>query len=500
MNKGKVFLVGAGPGDHRLLTYKGWEILQKADIVLYDRLVNPSLISLIPPSVEKLYVGKAPGNHSYSQAEINDLIINNADKGKTVVRLKGGDPFIFGRGGEEAVELAENNIDYEIIPGITSVIGVPSYAGIPVTHRGKSSSFHVFTGHSVDTLNFENIANLEGTLIFVMGLRNLSDITKNLLEQGVSPHKKAAVIRYGTTSDQQLVKGQLENIADRVENNHLTPPAIIVIGQVVGLQEKINWFNNNSLSGKRIMVTRPYEQQQQLGRLIEKKGGEVLYYPTIKIEGPIVNDEVLNCVKSIEKYDWIFLTSPNGVKYLFEIFKKTNIDLRELSSVKFAVIGPGTRSALKNQGIIADFMPEKYTTDFLGREFINLNELNQKILLPRSNLAEKKLIKKLQENGHQPKNIYIYKTCKTEGNDENLLSHLEERSLDLITFTSPSTVSFLAEKMGVKVDKIRNIPAVCIGPVTAGAAEDYGFNVIRKAEDHTIPGLMEVIEECFAAN
>ncbi len=498
MNKGKVFLVGAGPGDYRLITSRGLTELKKADIIYYDRLVNPSLLSLVPPSVEKVYVGKAPGNHSCTQKQINELLVKKAKKGKRVVRLKGGDPFVFGRGGEEALKLAENNIDFEIIPGISSVIGAPAYAGIPVTHRNLSSSFHVYTGHNINQLNFDVISKLKGTLIFVMGLKNLDSITDKLLAKGINPQKKVAVIYYGTTSDQKVIKGNINNINKKVSKREVTPPVIIIIGEVIGLTEKLKWYNKKTFSKKRVMVTRPFNQQQELGARLEKSGFEVFYYPVIKVTGPVINENVNEELSSLNKYDWIFLTSPNGVEYLFDIFYKMDIDLRELSSIKFAVIGSGTEKALKNRGINADFVPDKFTTVSLGQEFIEYAKTSQTILLTRSNLAEKELVDILQEGDHQPQDINIYKTKKLKGNKQLLSSNLRERNLDLITFTSPSTVRSFAEKLkGNYKKEIKNIPVICIGPVTANEAVKYDFKVVKIASPYTISGLVAAVENYF---
>jgi len=494
MKQGKVFLVGAGPGDYRLITSRGLTELKNADIIYYDRLVNPSILSLVPSSIKKVYVGKAPGNHHFTQKEINELLIKKAKEGKRIVRLKGGDPFVFGRGGEEAVKLAENDIDFEIIPGITSVIGAPAYAGIPVTHRNKSSSFHVYTGHSIDKLDFDNLSQLKGTMIFVMGLKNLENITGNLIAKGVSPGKDIAVIYYGTTGDQKTVRGKLNTIVNKVTAENIEPPVIIIIGEVVELADSLKWFDQKPLSQKRVMVTRPFGQQQELGRELEKIGIEVFYYPVINITGPVINEQVKKALNSIKKYDWIFLTSPNGVKYLFKLFKKMNIDLRELSSVKFAVIGSGTKKVLKEKGINADFIPDKFTTNSFGREFVKKEKNPQKIILTRSNLAEKRLVDILKKGGQQPLDINIYKTNKIKDNKQLLLTGLKERTLDLITFTSPSTVRYFAENLSRDFkNKIKKIPVICIGPVTAKEANNYGFKVEKIASPHTISGLVDVI-------
>ncbi|MFW6270607.1 MAG: uroporphyrinogen-III C-methyltransferase [Bacillota bacterium] len=496
--KGKVFLVGAGPGDYRLITSRGENILNKADIIFYDRLVNPSLLALIPPEIEKIYVGKSRNKHSCSQSEINQMLTAEAKKGKIVVRLKGGDPFVFGRGGEEALHFTQSGIEFEIIPGISSVIGAAAYAGIPVTHRGISSSFHVFTGHSLKRLDFKNMAEMDGTLIIVMGLKNLGEIAKNLCEKGLSSQKPVAVIRYGTTADQKVVTGNLSSIEDKVKSQGITPPVLTVIGEVVNLRQKINWFEQKSLSGRRIMITRPYGQQKKIEQMIENQGAEVLHFPSIEIQGPVLNNEVKKAVNNLKKYDWILFTSRNGVKYWFQLLQKENIDIRELIGIKFGVIGPGTGSALKKRGIYPEFMPSRYTTSVMTDEFIGLNHNKSKsVLLPRADIASPGLATNLRETGYDITNISIYKTIKPGVEQEPIISHLEERSLELITFTSSSTVNNLVEIFKENIDNIKDIPVACIGPVTASTARKHGFDVIIEAEEHTIPGLVNSIKKYY---
>ncbi len=494
----KVYLVGAGPGDYRLITQRGLNLLKEADVIFYDRLVNPSLLAFIPPDIEKIYVGKSRGEHSFSQSEINEILVKEAKKDRKVVRLKGGDPFVFGRGGEEALTFKEAGVEFEIVPGISSVIAAATYAGIPVTHRGISSSFHVFTGHNPDRLDFTSMDSLTGTIIIVMGLKNLERITSGLMENGQDEDRPVAVVHYGTTSNQQVISGKLKDIAARVREKEIKPPVLTIIGEVVNLRDKISWFNQGPLAGKRIMITRPWGQHEGFGNLIEDLGGEILYYPTIEIKGPVINEEVRNTLASPERYEWIFFTSKNGVNYFFQALKLFNLDIRRFSHIKFGVIGNATGSTLQEHGIKPDYMPVSFTTAEMVDGFLEKIRGEKSILLPRADIATEEMVVRLEKAGHRVKNISIYRTVLPVAFDgEYLCSHIKERSLDLLTFTSPSTVRNLYMILEDEIEKIREIPAACIGPVTAREAEKLGFRVEIAAEEHSIKGLVEAIKGYF---
>lgn len=490
--EGCVYLVGAGPGDYRLITYKGMELFTEADVVLYDRLVNPSLLAFIPPEVEKIYVGKARGNHTLKQEQINELLIEKASQGKVVVRLKGGDPFVFGRGGEEALILEKAGIDYQIVPGISSIIAAATYAGIPITHRDYSSSFHVFTAHNPEGLSFERMARMKGTIILVMGLKKLGAITSSLIEHGYPAQKPAVVIYYGTTSNQVVVDGTVKTIVGKVSDEQISPPVLIVIGDVVKLRNSLQWYPpRGELAGKRIMVTRPREQKDEMGRMIENLGGEVLYCPTIEIKGPLINEEIRVSFSQIERYDWIFFTSANGVRYFFEIFRSQGLDIRDISDVKFAVIGPATKKKLSEYGIIADLIPDNYSTDSMVNEFIEKE--TSKLLLPRADIAGEEMRIRLEKAGHEVDNISIYKTIVPDIKKESFMQIFTERDVDIITFTSSSTVNYLQKILGKDIAILKDIPAACIGPVTADAARKLGFNVKGVAKEFTAEGLVEAL-------
>ncbi len=496
--KGTVYLVGAGPGDDRLITDWGLDILKKADLVFYDRLVNPSLLSFTKEDAEIVYVGKAPNNHFYTQEEINSRLVNSVKEGKIVIRLKGGDPYVFGRGGEEALELLEAGIDFKVIPGITSVMAAASYAGIPLTHRGLSSSFHVFSGHDMEKLDFENIASLTGTLVFVMGLRNLNTIATKLMEYGVSASKPTAVIHYGTTASQNVNIGSLKTIYSEVKKQGIQSPVLIIIGDVVKLSDRLNWFNEGVLAGSRIMVTRTKEQQFELGNKIAELGGEPFYLPTIKIEGPILNESNKGKFLSLKEYDWIFLTSVNAVKHFFELLRILQIDIRLLVNIKFAIVGPATEEALNERGIYADLVPDINTIEYLMAAFNEKVMKSSKVFIPCSKEANNNSDIILREAGHKVDRATIYAPSLPELRDINLRHFFNSRRVDLLTFTSPSTVKNFITICDRNINSIqKQIPVVCIGPVTAESAKEYGFNVIAVADEYNINGLIAKIIENY---
>jgi len=495
--QGIVYIVGAGPGDHRLITKWGLDLIKTADIILYDRLVNPSLLSYSREDTELIYVGKSPDIHHYTQEEINERLIISVQQGKTVVRLKGGDPYLYGRGGEEALELLDKGIEFRVVPGITSVLAAASYAGIPVTQRGVSSSFHVFSGHDINTLDFETISSLDGTLLFVMGLRNLQQISSKLIEYGVKKTKPAAVIHYGTTASQQLIKADLNSLYRVVRDAEIKSPVLIIIGKVVNLAGKLNWYQKGTLAGKRIMITRSREQQFELGRRIEELGGEPFFFPTIDIKGPILNKFIKERFLKINQYDWIFFSSRNTVRYSFEIMNLLKIDIRSLIDIKFAVVGPGTANTLEQYGIYADLTPEENSSLGLAEEFLKVVKNPRRIFIPSSNLANTDYDELLEGSRHFIDRARIYRTHRIKYNREITDIVLQERTIDLITFTSPSTVKNLTKSIDKVGEYLKEIPTVCIGPVTAETARNYGFKKIMIAEEATIQSMLEFIRGYF---
>jgi uroporphyrinogen III methyltransferase/synthase len=498
--KGKVYLVGAGPGDPGLITLKGLKVLEKADTVIYDYLANPELLSHCREDAELIYVGKKGGSHTMSQEEINKLLAKKALEGKLVIRLKGGDPFLFGRGGEEIEELIKHGIPFEVIPGVTSAIAVPAYAGIPVTHRNFTSTLAIVTGHEAEgkeesRIDFSALAKL-GTLVFLMGVKNLPHIVENLIKEGKSKDTPCAVIQWGTTPKQKVATGTLENIVDRVAEAGITAPAIIVVGEVVSLREKFKWFENKPLFGKRILVTRTREQASKLKEALVELGAEVFEVPTIRVEY-ILNDETLTKLKELPKYDWLVFTSENGVIAFFSALAKLDLDLRFIANQKVAVIGPGTESALKKYFIKPDLRPEKdYTQEGLLSAFSSVELKGKRILLLRAKVAREVLPRGLAELGANVEILPIYETKLPEESKEKLVSILRQ-GVDVITFTSSSTVeNFFKLLEGTEV-KLSKVLFAVIGPITANTLRQYGFEPEIIAKENTIPGLVSAILEYF---
>lgn len=524
----KVYLTGAGPGDPALLTLKAKRAIKEADVVLYDRLANNRFLEYADQKAETIYVGKKAKDHHYTQTEIENLIIKKAQAGKTVCRLKGGDPFIYGRGGEEALKLKEAGIDFEIIPGISSSMAVPLYAGIPLTQRHLASSFAVITGHEAadkeeSTIEIEKIAAAVDTLVVLMGVGNLPQIAERVLKAGKSPKTPVALIRWGSRSKQETITGNLSNIAAKVKEANFKPPAVTVIGEVVGLREKLNWFENKKLLAKNILVTRPAAQASSILKMIEKEAGNPILSPTIQIKPSQSKKELKTAIRNLEKYTHLIFTSVNGVKYFVETLKEEKLDLRELAGIKIMTIGSKTAAELNKNGIRADLMPEDYSTagilNYL-EELETKNEIDLKttsFLLPRSNIAPENLQEGLRELGAKVDNIVAYRTESVELSSE-LIDLLLNDELDLLTFSSSSTVDNLisgiknltkAKLAQNKLDldqkvekellaKLKEIPAACIGPVTAARAREYNLNVQIVAEEYTIQGLMDAVLNYYA--
>ncbi len=496
---GKVYLVGAGPGDHKLITLKGLECIKKADVILYDRLINPKLLKYSKENVETIYVGKEPNAHSYNQEEISQIILQKALKGNIVTRLKGGDPFVFGRGGEEALLLMENSVEFEIVPGITSAISVPAYAGIPVTHRNVSSSFHVITGHEDpqkqhSSLNYKALGALKGTLIFLMGIKNIVSISDNLIKYGQSPKRPVAVIRRGTTADQKILTGTLENIAEKVKEHGLKNPAIIIVGEVVKLSELLPWFDKKPLFGKRVLVTRTRTQASKLSEKIEELGGETIEFPTIEIVENHDHDDIDRAIGQIEKYKWLIFTSVNGVNYFFERMKKLSFDIRLLKNAKLCAIGPATAKELNDRGFVVDCIPKEYVAEGIVEELKDKIEEGDYVLLPRADIARKSLEEGLKKLGANVDNIDIYRTTIPKYERKELIEILKERKIDIITFTSSSTAKNFYTILGENnKELLDNITLASIGPITSKTANDLGMKINIEAKEFTIDGLVEAI-------
>lgn len=501
MKKGKVYLVGAGPGDPGLITVKGIKALNKAEVVVYDYLANPKLLSHVPPEAERIYVGKKGGSHTLSQEGINRLLVKKALEGKTVVRLKGGDPFIFGRGGEEIEALLAEDIPFEVIPGITSAFAVPAYAGIPVTHREYTSTLALITGHEAEgkedsAIDWEALARI-GTLIFLMGMKNLPRICENLLQNGRSPDTPVTVIQWGTTPRQRMAEGTLSNIVERVKEAGLSAPAIILVGEVARLREKFRWFETKPLFGKKVVVTRTREQASQLVEALEEAGAECIEIPTIKIVAPESFEPLDQAIQGIETFDWVIFTSQNAVKYFGERLRALGRDARSLYRTKLAVIGTATAASLAEMGLKADLIPSEFRAEGLIAAFEKMEIAGKKILLPRAEEAREILPKKLRDFGAEVKVVPAYRTVLPEESREALLSALKE-GVDLITFTSSSTAKNLFKLLEGHESLLEGVVLASIGPITSETLKKLGHPPQIEAREYTIPGLVSAILDYFS--
>jgi uroporphyrinogen III methyltransferase/synthase len=500
MKRGKVYLVGAGPGDPGLITQKGWGCLAQAEVVVYDRLLDQQLLEVVSPKAEKIYVGKAAGAHTRSQGEINQLLVEKAKEGKAVVRLKGGDPFVLGRGGEEAGALAENRIPFEIVPGISSAVAVPAYAGIPVTHRGLASSLAVITGHQApgkSSINWEKLATAVDTLVFLMGVKNLPEIVAKLIEHGRSPDTPVAVIKEGATLEQETVVGRLGDIVAKAEEHHLTPPAVIVVGEVVRLREKLRWFDNRPLFGKRILVTRAHHQASALSQLLSERGAEPIELPAISIRALSDTRKLDQAIANLDQYQWLVFTSVNGIEAFFQRLEALKLDSRALSGLKIGAIGPATTKALAQKGINADYIPEVYSSEGLLAGLKGYPVRGKRFLLPRADIADKELTDGLTRLGAEVHEIVAYRTVAQPKAISKIREMLSSGQLDVITFTSSSAVSNVVAAFQGDPTPINNTKVACIGPKTADAATKAGLKVDIVAREHTVPGLVKAIEEYF---
>ena len=503
---GKVYLIGAGPGDYKLLTLKGKECLEKADVIVYDRLANEAYLGLGKASCEYINVGEASSNHTLPQDEINELLAVKAKEGKIVARLKGGDPYVFGRGGEEGEYLFERGIPFEVVPGVTSAIGGLCYAGIPITHRDCASSFHVITGHlkegSKDSINWDALVGLNGTLVFLMGIGNLEQITKNLLAAGKDKETPVGLVSWATRYNQSVVTGTLETIYEKALAHQVKPPTLIVVGEVVNLREKLNFFENMPLFGKQIVVTRTRKQSSQLVEAIRDLGGSPLEFPTIEIAPIKENDKLIAAFKELSKYTHLVLTSPNGVEVFFDALEAEGKDARALAHLKIAVIGEATRKALKQRGISADIMPEKAVAESLVDCLEKELTAEDYVLLPHSALSREVLVSRLQDIC-KVEDIPTYETLPVEDSSEEvgyigreaLLGKLAEGAIDYITFTSSSTVHHLVERIGKdQLAILEQTQLISIGEVTTKTLESYGLKVAGQAKKASVTELIACLQ------
>ncbi|MBW1916886.1 MAG: uroporphyrinogen-III C-methyltransferase [Deltaproteobacteria bacterium] len=502
--KGIVYLVGAGPGDPGLVTRRGLEVLQQADCVVYDYLANEGLLAAAPVEAEIIFVGKRGGDHTRSQNEINQLLVEKARAGMKVVRLKGGDPYIFGRGGEEAEELAQHRIPFEVVPGISSAVAVPAYAGIPLTHRRYASLVSFITGHEdpakpESAIPWEVLAQSPGTLVFLMGVKNLAEITRQLQTRGKSAQTPAAVIQRGTTPAQRTVTGTLEDIANLVQAAGLAPPAILVVGEVVQLRPQLNWFETRPLWGKRIVVTRSRDQASAFVKLLAEQGATCLEVPTIQIQPPDSYADLDQALRQLSRYDWLILTSTNGVKAFMVRLFQSGQDVRALGSLKIAAIGAATAQALREYGLIADCVPTDYRAEGLVESLTPQIRPGSMIVLPRAQVARELLPQELEKRGVLVHVVPAYKTVPAPGLPPEAEVLFQQSQVDVLTFTSSSTVTHFAALVGearfpeLAADTI----IAAIGPITAQTLERYGLHAQIQPQNYTIPDLTRAIVAYF---
>lgn len=507
---GKVYLVGAGPGDLGLITVKGRSLLERAEVVIYDYLANKKFLKLVPSEAELLYVGKRGGKcHAHTQEEINQMIIDWAMAGKNVVRLKGGDPFIFGRGGEEIEELVKSGIKFEVVPGVTAASAAATYAGIPITHRKYTATVAFVTGHEDPTkkssnIDWEKLATGVGTLVFYMGIKNLSTIMERLIRYGRDPKTPVAVIRWASTPAHHTVVGTLETMADIAHTDGIKPPAVIVVGEVVKLRDTMNWFEHRPLLGKRILVTRTREQASELVERLEELGADCVEFATIALEPPDSWQELDDAVANLSIYDWLLFTSINAIKFFFGRLLDLGLDSRCLNGIKIAAVGSATDHELRKYGLQADLLPEsEFTGSGLAAELIKNNEANgKKFLLPRAKKAGESLPTKLVEAGGEVNIVTAYQNVRPQVREDELLSLLSDEHMDMVTFTSSSTVSNFVFMLNTANQDEQNkllagVDIASIGPITSKTAVKNGLKVNVQPDTYTISDLVNSIVDYY---
>ena len=480
--RAKVYLIGAGPGDPELITVKGRRILQQADAVLYDHLANSALLNLAPRQAERLYVGKKKSDHEFTQSEICGMLIERVRRGLTVVRLKGGDPYLFGRGGEEAEALVDAGVAFEIVPGVTTPLGIAAYTGVPLTHREHTSAVTFVTGHAVKAIDWDKVGHAE-TLVIFMGLTTFPEIARELMARGRSPETPAMAVRWATRPDQETITGTLASLPALIAA--MKPPATIVVGEVVRLREKLDWYGRLPLFGKRIVVTRAREQADALGSLLTALGAGVIELPTIEIQPPADAGPLRRAIAELETYDWLIFTSANGVRFFVEHLD----DLRKLRA-KICAIGPATRAAVEALHVKVDLMGKEYVAEGLLEAFAAHDLQGKRVLLPRAAVARDLVPVELARRGARIDVVDAYRTVPPE----DLAGRVRDvfaRRPDCITFTSSSTVQNFVEAGGASL--LEGVQVASIGPITTQTARDLGVAVTTQAHPFTVEGLVEAV-------
>lgn len=488
MTPHKVYLVGAGPGDPELITVKAKRLLEQADSILYDHLASSELLDLAPESAERVYVGKKKSDHALSQEEICVLLIERARRGLNVVRLKGGDPFIFGRGGEEAEALAEAGVPFEVVPGVTSPLGIAAYTGVPLTHRDHTSVVTFITGHDVLKIDWTKAGTAE-TLVIFMGLSQFEEIARRIIAAGRNADTPAMAVRWGTRADQEVVTGTLETLPRLIHERGLRPPATIIVGEVVRLREKLSWFEKLPLSGQRIVVTRAREQAGALAGLLHHLGAEVIELPTIAIQPAADYAPLDNAIASLDAYDWLIFTSANGVRFFLERLDASTSDLRAIRG-RICAIGPATRDALERFHLKVDVMAEQYVAEGL-LDALSAYDLNgARILIARAAVARDLLPAELARRGARVDVVEAYRTVMPADLPQRARAIFSRRP-DWVVFTSSSTVRNLVDAVGAA--PLRDVRTASIGPITSATLRENGIPVAVEATTFTVPGVVEAI-------
>jgi uroporphyrinogen III methyltransferase/synthase len=493
---GYVYLIGAGPGDPGLITVKGRDCLTQAQVVLYDYLANDELLRLAPKGAELIYAGKVGGGHNREQNQINELLVEKARAGNVVARLKGGDPFIFGRGGEECEALVAAGIPFEVIPGITAGVGATCFAGIPLTHRGITTSVAFVTGHespgkASSEIDWEGLSLGSGTIVFYMGIRNLQQITENLLSHGRAPKTPVALIRWGTRPEQEVLIGTLADIAQKAQQASFRAPAITVVGEVVNLRKTLRWFDNRPLFGRSILVTRGSDQAGEFSSQLTRLGAKVYGCPTIRITPPKNYDDLDQALRELDKFHWIIFTSYNSVSHFFDRLSEHSLDTRALGTCRICAVGPKTAAALSTFGVRADLIPSDYKAQGVVAAFAELDISAKRVLFPRGDRARDVIPEELARMGAQVTAPIAYSNETPDQIPVESLLALEERRVDCVTFTSSSTVQNLATILGENrfLRLLDGVRIASIGPVTSKSCRDLGLEVHVEPAEYTLDAL-----------
>ncbi len=487
-----------------MITVRGLQCLEEADMVVYDRLVDHRLLERAPSGAELVFVGKSPRQPTMEQEEINRLLVDKAREGKVVVRLKGGDPFVFGRGGEEAQALDLNGVPFEVVPGVTSALAAPAYAGIPLTHRKLASSFTVVTGSEDPTKEDSSVpwgvlAATGGTIVVLMGWESLGSVVESLRQGGMDSSTPVALVRWGTEPYQRTVVGTLENVVQRGKEAGLSPPVVAVIGDVVRLRDDIRWFDNRPLFGKRVLVTRSRSQASVLSEMLAREGADPVELPTIEIF-PLDDPSPLDdAIRSLGSYDWVIFTSANGVEALFDRMKCLGLDTRSFASAKVGAIGPATAQALARRGISADFVPDEYVSEAVVKEMGGMELEGARVLLPRADIGREALSEGLIRLGARVDQVAAYRTLVPQESWSRARELLQDGRIDVATFTSSSTVRNLISLLNGDTTPLKEAVICCIGPITAATAREIGLRVDVIARQYTVEGLVEALKEYFAS-